>query len=285
MAVDKRAARLGALALVSVVLLGAIGARLWFLQTVKREALQQQILVGASRTQVLVPERGKIFDTDGRILADNRRVLTVTIERAVIRKKKNRTELFTRLSGILQVPVDTMEARWNDGRYSQFLPLPVAEDVPEDIVLQIQSRSEDFPGVRGEEDWERVYPYAPLASHVIGYMGLILDTQAAGFKEKGYLLNEIVGQFGIERSMEEVLHGKWGKVVYEVDSANRVVREVSRVEPVPGKDVQLTIDMKVQQYAERVLETAVAQSPPDRRHLKNGEEPEDQGPADARIRL
>lgn len=86
-------------------------------------------------------------------------------------------------------------------------------------------------------------------------MGLILDTQAAGFKEKGYLLNEIVGQFGIERSMEEVLHGKWGKVVYEVDSANRVVREVSRVEPVPGKDVQLTIDMKVQQYAERVLET------------------------------
>lgn len=260
MAVDKRAARLGALALVSVVLLGAVGARLWFLQTVKRDALQEQVRISARREQVLIPERGRIYDVAGRILADNRRVLTVTIDRAVIRRKDNRTALFTRLSGILNVPVDTMEARWKDGRYSNFLPLPVAEDVPEDVVVQIQSRSEDFPGVRGEEDWERVYPYAPLASHVIGYMGLILKEQAEEYLDKGYLNNEIIGQFGVEKSMEDVLHGKWGKVVYEVDSANRVVREVSRVEPVPGKDVQLTIDMKIQQYAERVLETELRNS-------------------------
>lgn len=258
MAVDKRAVRLGALALVSVILLGIVGTRLWFLQTVQRQSVQDRVELSKTRTQMLVPERGRIFDAFGRVLADNRRILTVTIDRSVIRRLKQRTELFTRLSGILQVPVETMEARWKDGRYSNFLPLPVAEDVPEDVVLQIESRSEDYPGVRGDEDWERVYPYAPLASHVIGYLGLILKNQAAEYKALGYLNNETVGQFGVEKSMEEVLHGEWGEVVYEVDSANRVVREVSRREPRAGKDIRLTIDLKIQQYTERLLQTQLA---------------------------
>lgn len=259
MAVDKRAARLGALALVSVILLGAIGARLWFLQTVRRETFQQQVSVSKTRSQLLVPERGRIFDSQGRVMADNRRILTVTVDRSVIRKGSNRKELFTRLSGLLKVSVQEMEVRYQSGRYSNFLPLPLAEDVPEDVVLQIESRSEDFPGVRGDEDWSRVYPFAPLAGHVIGYLGLILDTQAQDYKQLGYLNNEIVGQFGVEKSMESALHGTWGKVVYEVDSANHVVRELSRVVPVPGKDIELTIDLKVQQYAEQALQTELRQ--------------------------
>jgi penicillin-binding protein 2 len=71
----------------------------------------------------------------------------------------------------------------------------------------------------------------------------------------GYLNNEVVGQFGVEKSMESTLHGTWGKVVYEVDSTNHVVREISRVEPVAGKDIQLTIDLTIQQYAEQALQT------------------------------
>ena len=255
MAVDKRAARLGALALVAVVLLSAIGARLWFLQTVQRDAFQQQVSVSKTRTQLLVPERGRIFDSVGRIIADNRRVLTVTVDRSIIRKSANRNELFLRLSGLLGVSVQEMELRYKSGRYSNFLPLPLREDVPEDLVLQIESRSEDYPGVRGDEDWSRVYPFAPLASHVIGYLGLILDTQAKEYKQLGYLNNESIGQFGVEKSMETTLHGSWGKVIYEVDSTNHVVRELSRVEPVAGKDIQLTIDLRVQQYAEQALQT------------------------------
>ncbi|MEO6125707.1 MAG: penicillin-binding transpeptidase domain-containing protein [Ilumatobacteraceae bacterium] len=259
MAVDKRAARLGALALVSVILLGLVGTRLWFLQTVQRQSVVDSVSRSKTRTQVLLPERGRIFDVYGRILADNRRVLTVTVDRAVIRRESQRLALFTRLSGIVGVPVEEMQARYKSGRYSQYLPLPIAEDMPEDVVLRLESRSEDFPGVRGDEDWERVYPYAPLASHVIGYLGLILMNQAAEYDAKGYLNNETVGQFGVEKSMEDVLHGDWGQVVYEVDSANRVVREISRREPTPGKDVRLTIDLTVQQYTEQILQTRLAE--------------------------
>ncbi len=75
MAIDKRATRLGVLALVGTLLFSLIGARLWFLQTVEQESLQQEVDTTKLRTVPLLPERGRIFDADGRIMADNQRVL------------------------------------------------------------------------------------------------------------------------------------------------------------------------------------------------------------------
>ena len=151
-----------------------------------------------------------------------------------------------------------MEARYDSGLYSRYKPLPIAEDVPEDVAVAIEERSEDFPGVSIEKGWKRVYPYAPLASHVVGYMGAITAEDEQRYLDLGYdtsLGGEDVGRAGVELSYEEVLHGKWGEVVYEVDAANRIVREISRSEPVNGMDVQLSIDLDLQQYTERLLQT------------------------------
>ncbi len=105
------------------------------------------------------------------------------------------------------------------------------------------------------EESRRVYPYAPLASHVVGYLGRITAETKDDYQSNGYYLNERVGQFGIELSMEDELHGKWGSVTYEVDNANRIVREVERIPPINGNDVQLTIDLDQQQFAEQALQT------------------------------
>ncbi len=255
MAADKRAARLGMLALVGMLLFGLVGARLWFLQTVEQEALQAKVDTTKLRTVPLLPERGRVFDAEGRILADNDRVLTVGVDWEVIRKSDNRAEIFRRLSGWVDVPVEEMEARFKSQVYSPFLPMPVAEDIDERTAIAIQERVEDLPGVQILEQSRRVYPYAPLASHVIGYMGSITAETEDFYKGKGYYLNERVGQFGIELSMEEELHGTWGYVTYEVDNASRIVREVRRVPPINGNDVQLTIDLDQQQFAEQALET------------------------------
>jgi penicillin-binding protein 2 len=256
-AADKRAARLGVLALVAMLLFGLVGARLWFLQTVEQEALQAQVDTTKLRTVPLLPERGRIFDADGRILADNDRVLTVAIDWEIIRRSTYRSEIFRRLSGWVDVPIEEMEERYESGVFSPFLPMPVAEDVDERTAIAIQERVEDLPGVTILEESRRVYPYAPLASHVVGYMGRITAESKDFYQGKGYFLNERVGQFGIELSMEDELHGQWGSVTYEVDNANRIVREVERVPPINGNDIQLTIDLDQQQYAEQALETQI----------------------------
>jgi penicillin-binding protein 2 len=269
-AADKRAARLGVLALVGLLLFGLVGARLWFLQTVEQEALQAEVDTTKLRTVPLLPERGRIFDADGRILADNDRVLTVGVDWELIRRSDDRAEIFRRLSGWVNVPIEEMEARYDSGVYSPFLPMPVAEDIDERTAIALEERIEDLPGVTILEQSRRVYPYAPLASHVVGYMGRITAETKDFYQDQGYYLNERVGQFGIELSMEDELHGVWGSVTYEVDNASRIVREVERIPPINGNDVQLTIDLDQQQFAEQALETQLK-----RRQLEVAVNPKD----------
>ncbi|MDJ0771273.1 MAG: penicillin-binding transpeptidase domain-containing protein [Ilumatobacter sp.] len=257
MAVDRRAARLGVLALVGVILFGLLGVRLWFLQTVKADELQESVTFAKTRTVRIAPERGRIFDVDGRILADNERILTVAVDWQLLRRKSQREEIFNRLSGWVQVPVEEMERRFDAQIDSPFLPFPIKRDVDEPTAFAILERVEDFPGVEILTEWKRVYPYAPHASHVVGYMGAITPEQVDEKLDEGYLLNERIGQFGVERSMEAVLHGTWGYKKIEVDAANRPVRVLEEVPPINGFDVQLTIDLDYQQYVEQAIETTL----------------------------
>ena len=257
MAVDRRAARLSLLGLVGVLLFSLLGVRLWFLQTVQSEELQEQVTFSKTRTVRIAPERGRIFDVDGRILADNERILTVAVDWQMLRRRSQREEIFTRLSGWVDVPVEAMEERFDRQIDSPFLPFPIRRDVDEPTAAAILERIEDFPGVEIITEWKRVYPYAPHAAHVVGYMGAITQEQVDDPAYDDYLLNERIGQFGVEASLESVLHGEWGEIVLEVDSANRPVSVVSERPPINGADVQLTIDLEVQQYAEQTLETTL----------------------------
>ncbi len=257
MAIDRRSVRLGVLASVAVVLVGLLGVRLWFLQTVRAEELQDRVDRSRTRVIQLAPERGRIFDADGRILADNERILTVAVDWKYVQRSGDRAVLFEKLSRWLDVDTEEMERRYLSGFYSPFLPLPLADDVDEPTAIAILERVEDMPGVEVVNNWRRVYPYAPHAAHVVGYMGAINADQLEEYLVKGYLRNERVGQFGVERSLESTLHGVWGYQVLEVDASNRPVRIVEEVPPVNGYDVQLTIDLDVQVYTEQALETAL----------------------------
>lgn len=257
MAIDRRATRLGVLALVATTLFSLLGVRLWFLQTVRADELQEATTAAKTRTVRVAPERGRIFDAEGRILADNQRVLTVAVDWQQLRRKVDREEIFRRLSAWVDVPVEEMQDRFDSGIDSPFLPMPIKRGIDEPTAIALEERIEDFPGLQILTEWERVYPYAPHAAHVIGYMGAIQEGQADEFKAAGYILSERVGQFGIEQSMESLLHGTWGEQVYEVDAANRPVRLLRDIPAINGFDIQLTIDLELQQYAEQMLETTL----------------------------
>src|SRR5690606_10216269 len=151
------------------MLFSLLGVRLWFLQTVKSDELQEKSDISSTRTVRIAPERGRIFDSEGRILADNKRILTVGVDWQLLRRKTQRDEICTRLSGWVQVPVEELEARWAKQVDSPFLPFPIKRDVDEPTAIAILERVEDFPGVEILTEWQRVYPYAPHAAHVVGY--------------------------------------------------------------------------------------------------------------------
>jgi len=251
---ESRMSRLAILATVAMLLGSLLTVRLWFLQAVDAPGLEQRVQEVRTRTVKLTSERGRIFDIKGRIMADNERLLTITLDRAVIAGPLARQQMWNRLSGALGMSVQELEDRYVSKRYNQLQPVPLKEDVSEDLAIFLRERSEDYPGIDIVENWRREYPYAPMASHVLGFLGAIRESETTYYKNLGYDPDARVGQFGVEQTYESVLRGKSGYVKYEVDSRGRILRLIERKEPIPGNDLQLSINLDIQQFTEQALQ-------------------------------
>ena len=251
---ESRMSRLAILATVAMLLGSLLTIRLWFLQAVDAPGLEQRVQEVRTRTVKLTSERGRIFDIKGRIMADNERLLTITLDRAVISGPLARQQMWNRLSGALGMSVQELEDRYVSKRYNQLQPVPLKEDVSEDLAIFLRERSEDYPGIDIVETWRREYPYAPMASHVLGFLGAIRKSETTYYKNLGYDPDARVGQFGVEQTYESTLRGKSGYVKYEVDSRGRILRLIERKEPIPGNDIQLSINLDIQQFAEQALQ-------------------------------
>ncbi|NBT21179.1 MAG: hypothetical protein EBT17_03515 [Actinobacteria bacterium] len=231
MAADAAQRRWSWVGSIALALLALLLARVWFLQAVTKDETDRIIAKVQSRTVKLVPERGRIFDVNGRVVADNKRVLVAAIDRRILYE------------------------RADDKRYDEFTEMPLAFDISEEQAAFIMERIEDYPGVVIKEEWRRIYPYGAIGAHVLGYLGAIQKDSAAYYKSLGYDPNERVGLYGVELTYEVKLRGIPGFVRYEVDAVGRIKRVLERVEPQPGNDVQLSIDFRMQQFAEQALET------------------------------
>jgi penicillin-binding protein 2 len=255
LAVDAQSRRWAYLGFFVVGLFVVMLARVWFLQAVTKDETEEIIARVQSRVVKLVPERGRIFDVNGRIVADNKRVLVATIDRRVIANPQARLEMFQRLSGPLNTPVERLYVRAEDKRFNELIEMPLAFDISEEQAAFLLERIEDYPGVVIKEDWRRIYPYGAVGGHVVGFLGAIQADSAAYYRSRGYDPNERVGLYGVELTYEEELRGVPGFVRYEVDAVGRIKRVLERVEPQPGKDLQLTIDFRFQQFVEQALES------------------------------
>ncbi len=257
MPADSRGLRLSVIGIVVFSLFVALFGRLWYLQVAQSDEFAGVASANQVRVVPLAPMRGRILDRTGRILADNDSTLNVTIERSAIKDKTVRTALFARLAGPLKTTPEELQKRFESGKYSPYQALPLAENVDESTAVFLKERREDYPGVEVEEGFLRKYRFAPLASQLVGYMGAISKETQNQYTQKGYQLNDRVGVAGVEQTYEEDLRGKPGYIKYAVDARNRVLGVVEEVDPVPGNDVQLTIDLKLQLYTEQILQAGI----------------------------
>jgi penicillin-binding protein 2 len=230
---------------------------------------QYQVAAQANRIRVVPVEapRGRILDRNGKVLVDNRISVQVTIDRTVINELEDdeRTVVLTEVAGALArsgIPktVEQLEDDLANQRYSPYVPVPVAGDVPEELKIWIDERSADLPGVAAERVAVRRYPYGQLAAHVLGYTGQIIDEE---FEEKvespkPYTLNDEIGKYGVEKIYEDDLRGTPGSRSIEVDAENNPIRVVDEDEPIPGDDVVLNLDIDVQAQAEQALQSGLA---------------------------
>ena len=142
--------------------------------------------------------------------------------------------------------------------FNKYQSSTIAKEVSEETIAYVEEMGSVLKGVEISSETVRYYPNGRLASHILGYMGSISDSEYQYYvEENGYSADDLVGKDGIEASMENKLRGTDGVRVVQVNSNGHYIDTISETEPVSGKSVYLTIDMDLQKVAEDTLERMI----------------------------
>jgi penicillin-binding protein 2 len=258
--------RLAFLAALSVLLLGALLARLWFLQILAGDRFAELADSNRLRTVVSQAPRGHILASDGSDLVVNRPALALTAERQLLvnaagqPRDASAARTVRRLAELLDLDEATLLRRIGDVRYSPFRPVPIAVDVSPELVLTVRQNQELFVGISAETIPVRDYPEGDLAAHLVGYLGQISRDELSEARFADYRGGDLIGRGGLEQSYEEELRGRGGQEVFVVNRRGSVIDVQSRRPPEPGLDLVTWLDLGVQRATEIALAEGIVAS-------------------------
>lgn len=237
---------------ISLLLFGGIGSRLAYLQIVEGTRYRQQAENNRIRTLPKQPERGNIFDRNGKILASSRLSHAVYVW-PMAPKNVEWTATRKRLAQILHTPEAEIQKRLDKAGYNSPTLVRVARDLNQQQITALAEYHNQLKDVEVYIEAVREYPNREIAAHVLGYTGEMSDRELAKKRKQGYRLGDIVGQMGVESAFEQKLRGEWGGQQVEVDGKGRIVRILGQKQAKPGQDVRLTLDLDIQKAAEKAL--------------------------------
>ena len=228
-----------------------LALRLWYLQVLGVDHYRKLSERNRIRYLAIEAPRGAIFDRNGTLLVDNRPAFTVSALRQEI---DGREQLFHNLARLLDVDEAQLEEHWRKGEgLPRYRPLPLLEDVGREAMEKVQENSVDLPGILVEVKPFRAYPFGETASHLFGYLGEVTEEELSQSEFSSYRSGEMVGKTALERMFEDRLRGTDGQKRIEVNVLGRELRQVTTRDPLPGQNLYLTIDTKLQLAAEEAL--------------------------------
>ncbi len=221
-------------------------------------------------------QRGIIYDRNGVVLARNEPAYNITVTPANLPESDGELrKIYSELSELLNIPVSNgvvdavtaasftpcettlgieqvvyiADTNW------PFNATRLSCDVSKDIAMAIKEKAMDWPGIDVEVESIRVYPTGNLTSEIIGFLGPVPESLVDYYTELGFVAGrDKVGYAGVESTMQDVLGGTNGKRVVEVTVGGEVVRNLEEpIDPVPGQNVYLTIDTRLQSAARDAL--------------------------------
>ncbi len=204
----------------------------------------------------IAPNRGLIYDRNGRLLAENRPVFNLEL---TPEKISNIDETIAELQKLIEIPPESIERFHRERkRVRRFKSVPLLTQLTQQQTAIFSVNQYRFSGVEVTATLKRHYPYGSVLTHVLGYVSRINDRDMQKLvregKESNYQATYDIGKLGIERYYEELLHGTAGYQEVEVNSRGRVIRTLKYVPPVPGKDLILNIDIELQMYVYQLLD-------------------------------
>ena len=238
-----------------IVMMGMVLTNLHYLQVTRFEDYQTRSNGNRIKVLPVAPNRGLIYDRNGILLAENRPVYSLEV---IPEEIKNLDQTLLDLQKLLNLDDDDISEFYQDlKRQRRFKPVTLHNRLSPEEVAIFSARQHLFPGVSVEARLARHYAYGETLTHVLGYVAKInkndLQKLAEAGQEANYAATYDIGKLGIEKYHEELLHGQVGYQEVEVNSKGRIIRTLDFKPPIPGKDLVLNIDLKLQMEAEKAF--------------------------------
>ncbi len=237
--------RLHMMLLMCVMLFVVLLGRLVYLQLWRGDYYTAQSDGNRLRQSKIVAPRGLILDKDGKELVNNLPGYAVSLQK----QTEYDPQMLERLSKLIDMPLSEINERIKESR-NFYEPVRLRSNLTPDMVTKIEEQRRNLPDVLLEVQPVRTYPFKELAVHALGYVG-----EVSAYEIENKLFNvpqgSIVGKAGIEKSYDKYLRGTDGAFMEEVDVAGNVVQHFDTMQPVPGKNLKLTIDFRLQSALEK----------------------------------
>ena len=239
---------------ISVLVIAVLIGRAAYLQIYQGE--YYKALADGNRIRIVpsMAPRGTFYDRNGQLLVTNRPGFSVSL---LPLTAPISDDVIARLSDLLKVPTD--EIKQKIAGHSGFNPIRIKTDVTPDIVSIIEEQKSQYPGAVIEVAPIRDDILKQEGAHTFGYVSEINDAELEKMKDEGYKSGDIIGKFGLEKVYDKELRGENGGQQVEVDVSGKPVQILGRKEPVPGDDLELTIDINLQQAAEKAVDEQLTQ--------------------------
>ena len=238
----------------ALIVLAFAGLLARFIELQVVEHRHYQTLAESNRIAIvpIVPNRGVITDRNGIVLARSYSAYTLEVTPSRVH---NLDETIDQLAELVDIqPRDRKRFKRLLEETKNLESLPIRNRLSDEEVARFAVNRYRFPGVEIKARLFRQYPFGALASHVIGYIGRINDRDVERIdlwnETANYKGTDYIGKSGVELHYERELHGTTGVEEVEVDAEGRAVRTLSRVQPISGNNLKLSVDIRLQQAAE-----------------------------------
>lgn len=239
-------------AILSILLILILLSRLLYLQFFEFSHFASLSENNRIRLTPLAPNRGLIYDRNGVVLAENRPSYQLDI---IPEQVDNMQRTLFELGQIIELDEATL-ARFHKEvkRSRKFEAIPLRTQLSDREVAALAVNRHEFPGVDINARLSRYYPMGESMAHVIGYVGRIDEEELKRVDQANYKGTTHIGKNGLERYYENELHGMVGYKNIEVNVQGRELRVLEKIPPVPGNNLWLTLDARLQKVAEQALQ-------------------------------
>lgn len=248
-----RITRLHTLLVVCLVLFAVLLGRMVYLQLWRGDYYAKQSDGNRLRQSRILAPRGIIYDSEGKELVNNLPGYAVVLQK----QSRYKPETLQRLSNLLQMPVEEINAKIKASE-NFYEPIMLKNNLDQQMVTKIEEQRRYMPEVMLSVQPIRNYPYHELAVHALGYVGEVSAYEIEQGLFKNITQGSLVGKGGLEKTYDKYLRGEDGAFMEEVDVAGNVVKHYDSVQPIPGKNLKLTIDYELQKELEAFTDKHLA---------------------------